>query len=189
MAASNCDGTSSSMEATDNKSECEIVSKPANYAVIPYNNTTGVLSQFYKAKKVYKISATQKNIVIKQDWTNNGVAGVVWEAVSTQLFSVRVVKMRWSSSNAFASGIGLGFIFGAGQTGHKCCHCLATTTFPKELMGFLQSNTDQWLKNQSVVEWIKRLLLNWLTRVRFPVGSNQRLKKLVFTVPCLKFSN
>ena len=39
--------------------------------------------------------------------------------------------------------------------------------------------------NRSVVEWIERLLLKRYTLVRFPVGSNQRLQKLVFTASLL----
>ena len=68
-------------KTVDCSSDCMSVSEPSNYAVIPYN-TGGILSQFYKAKKVYEVPTVQRSIVIKQDWTHNGVAGVVWEAVS-----------------------------------------------------------------------------------------------------------
>ena len=44
----------------------------------------------------------------------------------------------------------------------------------------LQSRLDR-----SVVEWKERLLLKRLTRIGFLVGSNQRLKKLVFTASLL----
>ena len=39
--------------------------------------------------------------------------------------------------------------------------------------------------NRSVVKLIKRLLLKWYTRIRFPVRSNIPLQKLVFTAPML----
>ena len=41
------------------------------------------------------------------------------------------------------------------------------------------------LDNRSVVELNGRLLLKRLTLVRFPFGSNQRLKKLVFATSML----
>lgn len=54
---------------------------PPSNALIPYN-TAHILSHFYVEKKNLTFPNLSRSFEIKQDWSNNGVAGVVWEAVS-----------------------------------------------------------------------------------------------------------
>ena len=62
-----------------------------SYAVIPYN-PVGVLAQFHEDEKVFILPGNGRKIRIKQDWANNGVAGVVWEAVSDWLVLLTAVE-------------------------------------------------------------------------------------------------
>ena len=59
-----------------------VLNGSTSYALIPYTPGGGVLSQFYEPEKAFNFPNLKRSIVIRQDWSSNGVAGVVWEAVS-----------------------------------------------------------------------------------------------------------
>jgi len=75
----NCQSTDV-RESEEKMTKDQHASHTEHYALVPYS-TDGFLSEFYERNKTIMIPGMPRQLMIRQNWQKNGVAGVVWEAV------------------------------------------------------------------------------------------------------------
>ena len=59
-----------------------MVSSSASWALVPYDEKTPILADFYRDER--RLQFAEFTVTINQNWRDIGVAAVVWDAVSFQ---------------------------------------------------------------------------------------------------------